>query len=511
MASAGASLFLESEHVKRLRICFPTWPSHAAFWSGGPKGVGAGARKLKGSGDAGARLELAARVPAGDRYLFDPVGRASTHQKVKAMRKMGKLISLTIALSLIAGCMASVPVKKVPDQPVPDLRSEDSKPIQFKRIVVKLNRGARIGTLNGGVLCVPYSALTWRGGRLSIASEELDDVFREELEKHNFKVVGDPDALFDDPSAWRAEILVAGLVRDLKVNVCYPYSGFGDFSRAKAEAYIRVEWQVYSQLDRAVVHKVATEGYGRVADPVAGGDEMAVFNAFAHAVRQLLSDGRFREIVTGQGVSVHEAAYKRRSTIRLIRATAKPAGRQREHWHTAVFTVISPKGHGSGFAISDNLVLTNYHVVKEADTVVIKATGGVQFKGKVLARDSGRDVAVIQTDALLPRYFAIARRMPSVGQEVYAIGTPLSEELQATVTRGVLSAVRHRDGRRFLQSDVTILPGNSGGPLLTSDGRVIGVAVAGMQVHGAPVGINYFIPIKDALDALGIYAWDSAP
>ena len=76
-------------------------------------------------------------------------------------------------------------------------------------MVVRLNRGTRIGTISGGYLCIPAGDLTWKGGRVIINDDELTTVFREELVKANYPVVGDPNALFEDASEWRAELLVA--------------------------------------------------------------------------------------------------------------------------------------------------------------------------------------------------------------------------------------------------------------------------------------------------------------
>jgi S1-C subfamily serine protease len=70
------------------------------------------------------------------------------------------------------------------------------------------------------------------------------------------------------------------------------------------------------------------------------------------------------------------------------------------------------------------------------------------------------------------------------------------------VTRGIVSAARTRDGLTFLQSDAAISPGNSGGPLVDREGRVVGVAVSAVRVGEAATGIGYFIPILDAMEVL---------
>lgn len=122
-----------------------------------------------------------------------------------------------VLVSLLTGCGTPAVIKKVEDRPVENLKaSENSKPIQFTKIVVKLKRGEHIGAMQGGLLCVPQGDLNWKGGRISIDSDEFTDAFKEELEKYAFKTVGDTNALFEDPSTWKSEILIAGLIKELK-------------------------------------------------------------------------------------------------------------------------------------------------------------------------------------------------------------------------------------------------------------------------------------------------------
>ena len=97
------------------------------------------------------------------------------------MKLMQIGMSAMLALSL-AACGTSAVIKKVEDRPVESLRAnENSKPIQFKKIVVKLKRGEHVGAIQTGLLCVPQGDLNWKGGRISIDSEEFTEVFKDEL------------------------------------------------------------------------------------------------------------------------------------------------------------------------------------------------------------------------------------------------------------------------------------------------------------------------------------------
>ena len=102
------------------------------------------------------------------------------------------------------------------------------------------------------------------------------------------------------------------------------------------------------------------------------------------------------------------------------------------------------------------------------------------------------------------RPLALRPTLPAQGETVFAIGAPLDPGLQGTLTRGIVSANRVIKDQPFIQSDVGVTHGNSGGPLLNAQGEAIGVTVSGYEENGAPVGLNMFIPIGDALRALAL-------
>lgn len=176
---------------------------------------------------------------------------------------------------------SGAPVQKAEQKVAREVqRGADAKPIQFKKVVVKLRRGEVIGESQVGLLCLPGPKVEWRGGRVNIGDEEFTEVFREELEKYNYPVVGDPNALFDDPSSWKAELLVAGLINKLQINACYPMAGFGNYRDSKGAAYVKVQWQIYGQLERKVVYETTTEGSYEADSSGSMGIEKAMTNAF---------------------------------------------------------------------------------------------------------------------------------------------------------------------------------------------------------------------------------------
>ena len=161
------------------------------------------------------------------------------------------------------------------------------------------------------------------------------------------------------------------------------------------------------------------------------------------------------------------------------------------------------QGQGSGFIVSkDGYILTNNHVVGDADKVTVRLVDGREFDAKLIGADRHTDVAIIKIDAedltVLPMGDS---DVIEVGEWVLAVGSPFG--LPGTVTSGIVSAKgRNRVGitnyENFIQTDAAINPGNSGGPLVNLDGEVVGINTAIFSRSGGYMGIGFAIPINMA-------------
>ena len=159
------------------------------------------------------------------------------------------------------------------------------------------------------------------------------------------------------------------------------------------------------------------------------------------------------------------------------------------------------RGVGSGFIIESNgLILTNAHVVEGATTIYVTLTDKREFKAKLLGLDKRTDVAVVKIDARdLPKLPLGDSSRVRVGEWVLAIGSPFG--LENTVTAGIVSAKSRDTGDYlpFIQTDVAVNPGNSGGPLLNTAGQVIGINSQIFSRSGGYMGISFAIPIDEAM------------
>lgn len=167
--------------------------------------------------------------------------------------------------------------------------------------------------------------------------------------------------------------------------------------------------------------------------------------------------------------------------------------------------VLIQQGSGTGSGViydADGLILTAAHVIGSAEEVTVRLADGRRETGKVLGRDTGRDIAVVKIDRAGLQAAKLARGIPvRVGQLAVAIGNPFG--LSDSVTAGVVSGL----GRTLptgeavvdaIQTDAPVNPGNSGGPLADRLGRVIGINVA---VRGNGGGVAFAVPIDVAMQA----------
>ena len=173
----------------------------------------------------------------------------------------------------------------------------------------------------------------------------------------------------------------------------------------------------------------------------------------------------------------------------------------------SVVQIITDSGSGTGFIVdASGLVVTNRHVVEGERRVTVSFATGEEYRGNVVQRHPAIDLAYVEIDSI--RTFTALTLGNSgevrVSESVIAIGYPLGEELgvSPTVSRGIISAKRDD----YLQTDASVNPGNSGGPLLDSKGHVIGVITTRIESTetGRPVtGIGFAIPIDTVKQDLG--------
>src|SRR6056297_1217148 len=163
-------------------------------------------------------------------------------------------------------------------------------------------------------------------------------------------------------------------------------------------------------------------------------------------------------------------------------------------------------GGGSGFIVRENgLVVTNHHVIEDADEIIVRLSDRREFVAELVGSDAEPDVAVLRIDADdLPTLSFGDSSTLRPGEWVIAIGSPF--QFEQSVTAGIVSALGRSQARQqyvpFIQSDVAINRGNSGGPLIDRDGEVVGINSWILSSSGGNIGLSFSIPIETAASTM---------
>jgi len=377
------------------------------------------------------------------------------------------------------------------------------QPVSLSKAVVDMREGERWLDFRGGILCLPQKSEGWRASSDDLGGvSRLGPIFQSVLEGAGFKVgEHDKSDLFAS-STRTVDLQMGARISAIRARVCSMVLKTKNWVDAKM--VVDIEWQVYSVSQNRVLARIPTRGGGEGHDDDSEALVTALNKAFAESVRALAASDPFRALVMSgpaQGALAGAAPSAGEMLIRMPAPKKTPLTQVTN----GVVSVFAGGGHGSGLLISpDGYILTNHHVAGDSGQVRIRWPDGTDTIGEVLRGDSRRDVTLVRTTAKAAP-LVIRTAAPQIGETVFAIGTPLDKDLAGTLTRGVVSATRVMQGQPFIQSDVAVTHGNSGGPLVDENGQVLGMTVSGrLADDGAAVNINFFIPIDDALRVLAL-------
>jgi serine protease Do len=420
-------------------------------------------------------------------------------------------MAVALAAALMAGSAKGADRRKLETLQAPppaDIRSlpigAPIRAIRIARVVVQLKPEpwALIRDLNNAR---PGRLVTWSSGEQEVKTSVVSGIFNEEIAKAGGKPSGSSEDLFSqDPGT---DLLLGVKVGEMAGNLCqYCNSFLGPMLNAKWHGIVTMSahWEIYSTLDRSVVATIDTSGgFASPRDGLDGEPDRLINEAFRDNVRRLISSEAFRRVVTTPIAGSHLATPPRDPIT--LRSAAQAHGVSDDSKSVAV--VFAGDGSGSGFVISDDgYLLTNQHVVVGSKYVKLKWSDGKESLGEVIRTDARRDVALVKADAGGRPALALRSGPVQQGETVFVIGSPLGEQYQNTMSKGIVSALRTEQGQSYIQSDAMVNHGSSGGPLLDEKGRVIGLTDLGHIENGQPVGLNFFIPIDDALRVLGLTA-----
>ena len=373
-------------------------------------------------------------------------------------------------------------------------------------VKVAMLPGDELGHTSQGAFCSGSQTLNANDNFLKNYGNLISAVALQALKKNGYPLASQvKTSAFDTELAAPPDFRIGGILKDLRMELCQ--SG----NAAEGWIYVKIDWALYAEKAKRVVFQQTTEGLARSKDKVPDLQIRALTVAIENflAAPDLLAALKAAPPVAVAAAEAGASAATAASApadgaargLQLAGAAPLAGGAQKNQarLRAAVVTLETAQGSGSGFYVDrDGYLLTNFHVVNGAKFVKVKLANGDKLVAQVVKVSEHEDVALLKSVAVDFDPLAIRPDALDVGEEVYAIGTPLGV-LTSTMTRGVLSADRVTQGVHVLQSDAAVTFGSSGGPLLDGEGRVIGLTKSGLR---GEKGFNFFVPVQDALRAL---------
>ena len=273
---------------------------------------------------------------------------------------------------------------------------------------------------------------------------------------------------------------------------------------------LRIEWTLFDTRTHA-------DGLTLTADAHivgAGAIERSLSAATAASLREFLADSTVKSSLA-RAAQPAAIAWRRASwgasatdtiTLTTRDVNVDTRGSPLAGAVAAVVSLRGSTGVGSAFLLTrDGLAITNFHVIRNQRALTARFRDGATAAVRVIRTDSRADLALVEIACPADCYTVdLYGSIPSVGEDVFAIGSPVSEQFSHSVTKGIVSGVRRRGAERLLQTDAAVNRGNSGGPLIEArTARVVGIVSEKLELDGVD-GMGFAIAVDDALRLLRV-------
>ncbi len=374
---------------------------------------------------------------------------------------------------------------KIPEK----ISTEKSVPVACNGVNIKIPAGEKVGSLLD-VKGNPLSSVFWQS-TVNVAVDEMTVLVNNELYAFGYKVPGlSPEGNMQAKYYLNAE--VTGI----------DYQIHSKKSRhPNTTCNLNVNWELVSRNNKKVLYTTKTTGLALKQET---GGNAVILEAFNNAFYNLLNDSNLSaKLITPDKKDENKTA----DLTTIILNTDIKAANDLESISQSVVTIETNGGHGSGMLVStDGYILTNNHVVDGNTEVNVEFSNGYSFIAKVIRTSEEMDVALLKIEGKGFKALSFGNSdKVKLGDDVNAIGSPGNKSLSQTVTRGIISGNRLIENKKYLQTDVSISPGNSGGPLLNKKGEVIGIITSKLAGDNI-VGIGFALPMNEALKTLNIQA-----
>jgi hypothetical protein len=208
------------------------------------------------------------------------------------------LLSIVSIELIIHGCVRTEKIINQDAKNPPNMTIHGkTKPIQIEPILLELPEEQKLGKIEMGVLCIPMADLKTIEGKAQVSENDFTDTVKTLLEDAHYNIAENSSAnsqrLLGDN-----ELILRGTVKDLKVNACFPKSGFRSWEISKGESRVKIKWKVYSKRRNRILFETITEGSENSSEAIGYGITKVILRSVAAAAQNLIADKQFNIVVT---------------------------------------------------------------------------------------------------------------------------------------------------------------------------------------------------------------------
>jgi len=402
------------------------------------------------------------------------------------MNKLKIIFTILIPI-LLCGCGASVISVLPPQQNTPiDVSNENSPKVGVAKIASSIIPGTVIGGHFDGLAKVKWQNYYAQGVVGSEWEEKYKEIIYSELSNCGYDVPH-YSKIFGEKDNYNIRFLIGGTITNSVLQSYAPLAG------NYTEDLIQIEWELYDKELNKTIYKAKTKGYSKLK----GVTMEATSLGFRNCVRNLLADPNFVNTLIKQKSSLKTVSNDLLINYYAVNNDFENSQVDLNKYLDAIFAIKAEDGHGSGFIINpDGYAITNNHVIEGRNFLDAIFSDGKTIRVNVVATFPEKDLALIKLTGSNYSYLPFSEEHEiKVGEDVYAIGTPIALGLSQTVSKGIISGIRNTEKYKLIQTDASVNPGNSGGPLILKNGKVVGVmsmkfAAAGLEGLGFAISIN---------------------
>ena len=425
--------------------------------------------------------------------------------------RLAVAVALALVATLLLGACARPKPQAPPAAPEPPaslLGAAGSEPLAFRRVVYRIPVNQVIGEARVGRRAREEVRWTIR----ATYSRSLNVAITDGLRALGYDVRDEVDALFDPGAGGKVRYEMAAILHGMEVDYDFKYDanrgGKGEgVGKAKAE----VEVRLHDAIEERTIYssRFSGEGIDRGYKP------NPMVEAIVNAVLKSARDPQFVAWLARDG-SARDRAVASAPRLRITGCSKEAAQVLPENLPTTLEAVVEIQAgnvNGSGVIVSpDGWVVTAAHVVLDAPEFWVRLRNGVQLPATLEMSDAAADLALLRVPGRNHPCAPVRGNADELGlgSDVFAVNRAIGEDRLPTIARGVVSGFPVQDGRRFIQTDASVNPGSSGGPLLAPDGSIAGITVSKIVGIGLE-GLGLAVPASEAIERLSIELSDGDP